>query len=204
MIGKLTGKIDSIHEEYIILDVNGVGYRVFCSTKTLSSLEVGLTMSFIIQTSVKEDSITLYGFVDNYEKDWFEMLCKVNGIGNKMALKILGSLTTDEILSAIDSGDAKMFSRAPGVGSKIASRILVELKDIRKNLNITTTISTNITSTKNINNDDRRLKDALSALENLGYQKNIAYNIISSILKEREDIVLESLITEALKKINNF
>lgn len=204
MIGKLTGKIDSIHEEYIILDVNGVGYRVFCSTKTLSSLEVGLTMSFIIQTSVKEDSITLYGFVDNYEKDWFEMLCKVNGIGNKMALKILGSLTTDEILSAIDSGDAKMFSRAPGVGSKIASRILVELKDIRKNLNITTTISTNITSTKNINNDDRRLKDALSALENLGYQKNIAYNIISSILEEREDIVLESLITEALKKINNF
>lgn len=204
MIGKLTGKIDSIHEEYIILDVNGVGYRVFCSTKTLSSLEVGLTMSFIIQTSVKEDSITLYGFVDNYEKDWFEMLCKVNGIGNKMALKILGSLTTDEILSAIDSGDAKMFSRAPGVGSKIASRILVELKDIRKNLNITTTISTNITSTKNINNDDKRLKDALSALENLGYQKNIAYNIISSILEEREDIVLESLITEALKKINNF
>ena len=204
MIGKLTGKIDSIHEEYIILDVNGVGYRVFCSTKTLSSLEVGLTMSFIIQTSVKEDSITLYGFVDNYEKDWFEMLCKVNGIGNKMALKILGSLTTDEILSAIDSGDAKMFSRAPGVGSKIASRILVELKDIRKNLNISSTISTDITSTENINNEEKRLKDALSALENLGYQKNIAYNIISSILEEREDIVLESLITEALKKINNF
>lgn len=205
MIGKLRGKIDSIFEEYLILDVNGVGYRVFCSVKTLSSLEVGVEMSFVIQTIVKEDSITLFGFLNNYEKNWFEMLCKVNGIGNKMAMRIMGTLTIDEILRAIDSEDSKAFCRAPGIGQKIASRIIVELKDVRKNIEITESsiiISSSVTTYEI--KDDFRLKDALSALENLGYQKSVAYNIIASILKEREDIVIESLITEALKRINNF
>lgn len=205
MIGKLKGKVDSIFEEYLILDVNGVGYRVFCSTKTLSSLEIGMDMSLVIQTIVKEDSITLFGFLSNYEKDWFEVLCKINGIGNKMAMKIMSALTIDEILTAIDSGDSKAFCRAQGVGQKIASRIIVELKDVRKNIEIT---ESNITvSSAGSSSDikyDSRLKDALSALENLGYQKSVAYNIITGILKEREDIVIESLITEALKRINNF
>lgn len=205
MIGKLKGIVDSLFDEYLILDVNGVGYRVFCSTKILASLEAGMEISLVIQTIVKEDSITLFGFLNNYEKDWFEILCKVNGIGNKMALKIMGALTIDEILMAIDSGDAKAFCRAPGVGQKIASRIIVELKDVRKNMSVS---ETNITIPSIIvssgNKEDSRLKDALSALENLGYQKNVAYNIIVSILKEREDIVIESLITEALKRINNF
>ena len=100
-----------------------------------------------------------------------------------------------------------MFCRAPGVGQKIASRIITELKDIRKTLGVFDNIEINIDTNNNISNNldnDTRLKDALSALENLGYQKNVAYNIIVSILKEREDIVIESLITEALKRINNF
>ena len=124
-----------------------------------------------------------------------------------MALKIMGALTIDEILMAIDSQDSKMFCRAPGVGQKIASRIITELKDIRKTLGNLESIEINInavsTNTSSLENDTR-LKDALSALENLGYQKNVAYNIIVNILKEREDIVIESLITEALKRINNF
>ena len=207
MIGKLKGIVDSIYEEYLILDINGVGYRVFCSNKILSSIEVGSSLSLIIQTIVKEDAIMLFGFLNDYEKTWFETLCKVNGIGNKMALKIMGTLTIDEILIAIESQDSKIFCRAPGVGQKIASRIITELKDIRKTLGIFDNIEINIdTNNNNINNldSDTRLKDALSALENLGYQKNVAYNIIVSILKEREDIVIESLITEALKRINNF
>lgn len=207
MIGKLRGKVDSIFEDYLILDVNGVGYRVFCSSKTLSSVEIGIEISLAIQTIVREDAIMLFGFLSNNEKNWFEMLCKVNGIGAKVALKIMGTLTTQEILTAIDSEDTKMFCRAPGVGQKIASRIVVELKDIRKNMGIieTTMCSSIKTTTTNINvKYDNRMQDALSALENLGYQKNVAYNIIISILKDREDIVIESLITEALKKINNF
>ncbi len=205
MIGKLRGKIDSIFEDYLILDVNGVGYRVSCSSKTLSSIEVGAEISLVIQTIVREDAIILFGFLSNNEKNWFETLCKVNGIGSKVALKIMGTLTTQEILTAIDSEDAKMFCRAPGIGQKIASRIIVELKDIRKNMEIVeNTISTSIKSANASIKHDNRMQDALSALENLGYQKNVAYNIIVSILKDREDIVIESLITEALKKINNF
>lgn len=207
MIGKLKGIVDSIYEEYLILDINGVGYRVFCSSKILSNIEVGSALSLTIQTIVREDAIMLFGFLNDYEKTWFEMLCKVNGIGNKMALKIMGALTIDEILMAIDSQDSKMFCRAPGVGQKIASRIITELKDIRKTLGNLESIEINInavsTNTSSLENDTR-LKDALSALENLGYQKNVAYNIIVNILKEREDIVIESLITEALKRINNF
>lgn len=207
MIGKLKGIVDSIYEEYLILDINGVGYRVFCSSKILSNIEVGSALSLTIQTIVREDAIMLFGFLNDYEKTWFETLCKVNGIGNKMALKIMGALTIDEILMAIDSQDSKMFCRAPGVGQKIASRIITELKDIRKTLGNLESIEINInavsTNTSSLENDTR-LKDALSALENLGYQKNVAYNIIVNILKEREDIVIESLITEALKRINNF
>ena len=207
MIGKLKGIVDSIYEEYLILDVNGVGYRVFCSSKILSNIEVGSALSLTIQTIVREDAIMLFGFLNDYEKTWFETLCKVNGIGNKMALKIMGAFTIDEILMAIDSQDSKMFCRAPGVGQKIASRIITELKDIRKTLGNLESIEINInavaTNTSSLENDTR-LKDALSALENLGYQKNVAYNIIVNILKEREDIVIESLITEALKRINNF
>ena len=207
MIGKLKGIVDSIYDEYLILDVNGVGYRIFCSSKILSNIEVGSALSLTIQTIVREDAIILFGFLNDYEKTWFETLCKVNGIGNKMALKIMGALTIDEILMAIDSQDSKMFCRAPGVGQKIASRIITELKDIRKTLGNLESIEINInavsTNTSSLENDTR-LKDALSALENLGYQKNVAYNIIVNILKEREDIVIESLITEALKRINNF
>lgn len=205
MIGKLRGKVDSIFEDYLILDVNGVGYRVFCSSKTLSSVEVGIEMSFAIQTIVREDAIVLFGFLSNNDKNWFEMLCKVNGIGAKVALKIMGALTPQEMLTAIDSEDSKMFCRAPGVGQKIASRIIIELKDIRKNIGIVDNIVSS--PVKGVSDDikhDNRMQDALSALENLGYQKNVAYNIIISILKDREDIVIESLITEALKKINNF
>ncbi len=208
MIGKLKGIVDSIYEEYLILDVNGVGYRVFCSVKTLSTLSLQDNISLCIQTIVREDAIILFGFLNDYEKLWFETLCKINGIGNKMALKIMGALTIDEILLAIDSEDSKAFCRAPGVGQKIASRIVVELKNIRKtmgkNLDVSSiNISPTIANT-NISTQDNRLSDALSALENLGYQKNVSYNIIINIINERDDIVLESLITEALKRINNF
>ena len=132
MIGKLTGKVDSIFEDYLILDVNGVGYRVFCSSSTLANIELNSNISLLIETIVKEDSINLFGFLTSIDKELFGILCKVNGIGVKMALKIMGTLTLEEIITAIDTEDSKMFCRAPGVGQKIASRIIIELKNIRK------------------------------------------------------------------------
>jgi len=206
MIGKLTGLVDSVFDDYLILDVNGVGYVVYCSSKTLMCLELKSKISLIIQTIVREDAIVLFGFLDNFEKIIFENLCKVSGIGGKLALKIMGELTIDEIVGAIESKDEKTLCRAPGVGQKVASRIITELKNLRKVLdkNGIFISTSNIKITKITGDIDKKLDDALSALENLGYQKNLAYNIISNILNERSDIVIESLITEALKRINNF
>ena len=102
MIGKLSGIIDSIYEDYIILDVNGVGYRVFCSSKTLNTdINVGSKIIFYIETVVKEDSITLFGFKTIKEKDCFNTLCKVSGVGNKMALKIMSIADVDEIIKDV-------------------------------------------------------------------------------------------------------
>jgi Holliday junction DNA helicase RuvA len=202
MIGQLKGEIAEIYDEYLILDVNGVGYRVFCTSKVLSSHKVGDKMSFIINTIVKDDAILLFGFTNNNEKKWFDCLCKINGIGNKMALNIMGNMTIDDIINAVDTSDAKRFSAISGIGKKIADRIIVELKNTRKKLDgdgkgVTSSID-------DILSNDTRLKDTLSALENLGYQRNACYIVITSILKEKSDIVLESLITETLKRLNKF
>jgi len=204
MIGKLTGLIDSIYENYVIVDVNGVGYRVFCSTKTLSKIQnTQEKISFIIETIVKEDLINLYGFLDEREREWFNQLCKVSGVGNKMALKIMSALNIEEIINAISSGDKKAFCRASGVGTRLSTRIITELKNSVSKMDIAFNI--NIDNNKKLEGIAKNvLNDAISALENLGYQRNSFYTILIAILKDRNDITLESLITETLKKINNF
>jgi len=204
MIGKLTGLIDSVYKNYVIVDVNGVGYRVFCSIKTLSKIQnTQEKISFIIETIVKEDLINLYGFLDEREREWFNQLCKVSGVGNKMALKVLSALTIEEIMNAISSGDKKAFCRASGVGTRLATRIITELKNSVSKMDIAFNI--NIDNNKKLEGIAKNiLNDAISALENLGYQRNSFYTILIAILKERNDITLESLITETLKKINNF
>jgi len=204
MIGKLRGQIDSVYDNYLILDVNGVGYRVFCSTKTLSKIQdVQGETSFIIETIVKEDLINLYGFLNETEREWFNQLCKVSGVGNKMALKVMSALNIEEIIDAINSEDKKSFCRASGVGTRLATRIITELRNTVAKMNIDLNINTS-------DNQDMEkiaksvLNDAVSALENLGYQKSNFHSILITIIKDRNDITLESLITEALKKINNF
>lgn len=207
MIGKLSGTIDSIYEDYIILDVNGVGYRVFCSSKTLNTdINVGSKIIFYIETVVKEDSITLFGFKTIKEKDCFNTLCKVSGVGNKMALKIMSIADVDEIIKGIIMSDKNLFCKAPGVGSKVALRIITELQNSSfvkgyENIKFTKTLNNDINS-KNDNN--QIVLDAISALEGLGYQKSHVRGIIMNILSEKPYLTLESIITESLKKINNF
>jgi holliday junction DNA helicase RuvA len=130
MIGKLKGAIDSVDEEALILDVNGVGYLISASARTLRALPAaGEPVELLIETHVREDAIRLYGFLTTGERDWFRLLQSVQGVGAKVALGILGALSTDALSAAIARQDKAMMARAPGVGPKLAARLVLELKD---------------------------------------------------------------------------
>ena len=130
MIGKLKGVVDSLHEDHVILDVHGVGYVVACSTRTLQRLpRVGEAAVLAIDTQVREDAIRLFGFLSDSERDWFRLLQNVQGVGSKVALAILSILPPAELTSAIALQDKAAVARAPGVGPKLAARIVAELKD---------------------------------------------------------------------------
>jgi Holliday junction DNA helicase RuvA len=130
MIGKLKGIVDSVDEDNLILDVGGVGYLVAASARTLRALPpVGEAVALNIETLVREDAIRLFGFATVAERDWFRLLQSVQGVGAKVALAILGALSGDALATAIQRQDKAMLSRAPGVGPKLAARLVVELKD---------------------------------------------------------------------------
>jgi Holliday junction DNA helicase RuvA len=130
MIGKLKGVIDSADEETLILDVNGVGYLVSASARTLRALPApGEPTELLIETHVREDAIRLYGFVTAGERDWFRLLQSVQGVGAKVALGILGALSAEALSAAVARQDKAMMARAPGVGPKLAARLVLELKD---------------------------------------------------------------------------
>ncbi len=130
MIGKLRGVVDSVDEDEIILDVNGVGYCVAASARTLRALPApGDATELLIETHVREDAIRLYGFLTGAERDWFRLLQSVQGVGAKVALGILGALSAEALSSAVARQDRAMMARAPGVGPKLAARLVLELKD---------------------------------------------------------------------------
>ena len=130
MIGKLRGVIDSYGEDSVILDVNGVGYLVHCSARTLQELpSAGEAATLSIETHVREDQIRLFGFRTDLEREWFRLLQTVQGVGAKVALAVLGTLKPSELASAIAMRDKAMVARTPGVGPKVAERIITELKD---------------------------------------------------------------------------
>ena len=130
MIGKLKGVIDSYGEDFVILDVHGVGYVVQCSSRTLQKLPPpGEAAALAIETQVREDAIRLFGFLSDAERDWFRLLQTVQGVGSKVALAILGILSPGELATALATQDKTMVSRASGVGPKLAARIVADLKD---------------------------------------------------------------------------
>jgi Holliday junction DNA helicase RuvA len=129
MIGKLTGTVDAITDDIVILDVNGVGYLVHCPTSTVSRLAVGARASLMIEMKVSEDAIKLYGFAAAEEREWFRLLQTVQNVGGKVALSVLSTLSPRELQRALALGDKAMIGRAPGVGPKLALRIVTELKD---------------------------------------------------------------------------
>jgi holliday junction DNA helicase RuvA len=130
MIGKLKGIVDSVEEEALILDVNGVGYLVSASPRTLRAMPApGQPVELLIETHVREDAIRLYGFLTAGERDWFRLLQSVQGVGAKVALGILGALSAEALSAAVARQDKAMMARAPGVGPKLAARLVLELKD---------------------------------------------------------------------------
>jgi Holliday junction DNA helicase RuvA len=129
MIGKLTGTVDTITDDMVILDVGGVGYLVHCPTSTLSRLAVGARASLMIEMKVSDDAIKLYGFAAAEEREWFRLLQTVQNVGGKVALAVLSTLSPRDLQRALALGDKAMIGRAPGVGPKLALRIATELKD---------------------------------------------------------------------------
>lgn len=192
MIGKLSGIVDSIYEDHMIIDVSGVGYMVFCTTKTLGSFVIGQATQLFIDTHVREDNISLFGFKNSEEKLAFLTLQTVSGIGTRMALAILAYFTPDELNQAILSMNKDAFRRVSGVGPKLADRILVELKGKTFGNGL------NISNIPHIVNNV--IEDASSALMNLGMQRAEVHNVINSIIKDDPEITLDKLIRTALQK----
>lgn len=193
MIGKLKGKIDSSFEDHVIIDVGGVGYMVFCSSKTLAALEPGTSATLMIETHVREDHIHLFGFQTQEEKSVFNILQSVSGIGTRVALMILSCLSPAELQGAIDTKDKEAFRRVSGVGPKLAERIIVELKGkVLSHESIVHSVG------KSAANSDLA-SDAISALTNLGMNKNEVAGIVGNIIKQNPEISINDLIRVALQ-----
>ena len=205
MIGKLRGNIDQINDDRCILDVNGVGYLVFISHKTAQFFrqnQANLGISLVIETIVKEDAIELYGFIHEIEKIWFLELMKVQGVGAKMAQKILSALTIEELAKALTVGDLKSFNNISGLGPKMASRLTTELKESAKKLGINVSLDFNENLTSQSFSSNQIIGDAVSALENLGYKKHDCLKIINYVFSQDEKITLENLITQSLRELS--
>jgi holliday junction DNA helicase RuvA len=171
MIGKLKGLVDSIGEDSLILDVNGVGYVVAASARTLRHLPaVGHAATLHIETQVREDAIRLFGFLAEAERDWFRLLQSVQGVGAKVGLAILGILPPAELTQAIALQDKATVARAPGVGPKLAARIVAELKDKAPAPGIAD-LGGDIGGAARAGGLSQGAQDAVQALVNLGYAR---------------------------------
>lgn len=219
MIGKLTGIIDSITGQTLVLDVHGVGYVVNVGMRTLAALgPVGTEARVAIETIVREDAITLYGFADAHEQFWFKTLTTVQGVGPRVALSILSACSPDQVALAIGAKDSSLLTRADGVGPKLATRIVMELKDkagigmgmgAALPANMSSVVAQSPKGKKTVvaantspapQNDAGRIEDAVSALVNLGYGRAEAFQAVHAALqKQGEGAALPAIITQALK-----
>ena len=203
MIGYLKGTVLDSETDHLILDVNGVGYHVFCSGRTLGELPIGQEATLHIDTHVREDHIHLYGFASKAEREWFRLLTSVQGVGTKLGLVILSSFDIPALQHCLAAGDEVPLTRVSGIGPKMARRIVTELKD--KTAALPTSDLTMPAHSGNPPVVDRKTTasgashDAISALVNLGYGRTEAWQAIQQVAKE--DSTAESLIRDALKEL---
>jgi holliday junction DNA helicase RuvA len=202
MISKLNGRIDAYGPDWVVIDVGGVGYHCSCSTKTLSHLPaVGEFAEILTEMLVSQDMIRLVGFATQGEREWFRLLQTVQGVGTKVALGVLSTFSTAELTNAIALQDKAMVSRAPGVGPKVAQRIVSELKDKAPAFApadpALARLQADLSASK-----PTAASDAVSALVNLGYGQSQAGAAVSAAMRKAgEDAATERLIRLALKEL---
>ena len=204
MIAKLRGRLDSTGDGWAVVDVNGVGYMVFCGSRTLSNLPaVGEVVEFSIETHVREDHIHLYGFGSNAEREMFQVLTTVQGVGAKVGLGILSVLSAQEVTQSIAAGDASAFKKVAGVGPKLAARLVTELKDKLPAFQTFGASSSPVTSVKAGKGSQGSVADeAVSALVNLGYGRTDAFGAVSRAAQVAgEKVSLPVLIKSSLQEL---
>jgi Holliday junction DNA helicase RuvA len=185
MIGKLKGVIDSYGEDFVIVDVGGVGYEVHCSARTLQALPAtGEPAVLSIETHVREDQIRLFGFLSDSEREWFRLLQTVQGVGARVALSVLGTLKVADLATAVAMRDKAMVARAPGVGPKVAERIVTELKDKAPAYVDVDPAVVRLSGALDEKRAPQPIADAISALVNLGYGQPQAAAAIAAATRE--------------------
>jgi Holliday junction DNA helicase RuvA len=203
MIGKLRGIIDSYGEDWVILDVSGVGYQVFCSARTLQALpQIGEAATLSIDTYVREDMIRLYGFAGELEREWFRLLQTVQGVGARVALAVLGTLKPGDLATAIALQDKAVLTRSPGVGKKVAERIVAELRDKAPAYSGVDPALIHLQTDLAERRAPRPIADAVSALVNLGYAQVQASTAVATAARSAgEAATAEQLIRLGLKEL---
>ena len=197
MIALLTGRVVQREEGSCIVDVNGVGYLVHASTRTLAALPPAAEPArLLIETNVREDAILLYGFVDSAERDWFRLLTTVQGVGARVALSVLSALSPRDLVAAIAAGDRASLTRAPGVGARLAVRLLTELRDKAGAMPSSSGLTLAVPAAPGLESD------ALSALVNLGYRPIEARPALARVIERLgQDSPLDAVIREGLKEL---
>lgn len=203
MIAKLTGKLDSIGRDHIVIDCGGVGYFVRCPARTLSSFPPpGEVISVSVETIVREDAIDLYGFADPAERDWFRLLMTVQGVGAKVGLSLLSALNVSDLANAIANEDKATITRADGVGPKLATRLALELKDKVATMALGRGVPTLTPAAVPALAGDAAAADAVSALVNLGYRRPEAASAVEKAMKKLgKGARVEALIPAGLKEL---
>jgi len=203
VIGRLRGVIEAYGEDFVILDVHGVGYEVHCSARTLQALPPqGEAATLAIETHVREDQIRLFGFLSNIDREWFRLLQTVQGVGTKVALSILGTLAPADLASAIAVRDKATITRSPGVGPKVAERIVTELKDKAPAYATVDPAVIRLSGAVDDHRAPQPVSDAVSALVNLGYgQPQAAAAIAAAARSAGEGADARQLIRLGLKEL---
>ena len=198
MIAKLTGRVDGLEPDRCVVDVGGVGYLVHASSRSLAALPAPPALAqVLIETQVRDDAILLYGFADAAERDWFRLLTTVQGVGGKVALAILSTLSPRELAGAIAAADRAELTRAPGVGQRLAVRLVTELRERAASLPATLPMAASHPLPTG-----GAASDALSALVNLGYRRPEAQNAIARVADRLGAAApLDALIRDALKEL---
>jgi Holliday junction DNA helicase RuvA len=197
LIAQLTGRVEALEDGRCIIDVNGVGYLVHASTRTLAALPSPPEIArLLVETHVREDAILLYGFIDSAERDWFRLLTTVQGVGGRVALSVLSALSPRDLVTAIAAGDRASLTRAPGVGARLAVRLLTELRDKAGAMPSAPGLAAPQPRERGV------AEDAISALVNLGYRRVEVQPVVARVMERLgETVPVDAVIRESLKEL---